>query len=148
MWLLTLDRLPVRTRLSKFIPNLDPKCGICSNHEETSDHLFFECTYAHQLRLVVWNKVSNWQPTSLNQWLKKLAKGKMHKDLRMVLCCVASAILNKIWIDRNEHLFQNKVIDWATSRDVVIALVKLRLDFVTSYGKRDLSWNKFCIYTN
>lgn len=50
-WVVSWNRLHTRDRLRSWGLNIPSICLLCSNQDETRDHLFFECTYS----LAIWS---------------------------------------------------------------------------------------------
>ncbi|CAN7101049.1 unnamed protein product [Brassica rapa subsp. narinosa] len=51
MWQANLNRLLTKVRLASWGLNIQTACCFCSNHGESRDHLFLNCTYT----MVLWN---------------------------------------------------------------------------------------------
>lgn len=69
-WLIVLDRLPTRDRLTKWGLQVDQQCLLCNSALESCNHLFGDCTYYHQLwslsaRRISITPLSDWNQTIL-----------------------------------------------------------------------------------
>jgi hypothetical protein len=111
--LLTKDNLARRNWIG------DTKYCFC-HHEETIDHLFFDCQFAR----FVWSffhcassipKPSN-AAHMLGQWLQGLPR-----DMQSIALLGVAALCWSIWLCRNNIVFQNKIC--ASSMQVIFAAI-------------------------
>ena len=72
-WMLLKQKLPVSTRLKKYIPEIDIACDMCNEGEETLDHLFFTCAYVKNIwnNILAWLKVSC-EARSFQEWTEHI----------------------------------------------------------------------------
>ena len=100
-------------------------CSVCRNCTETSNHLFFECEFSLQL----WHWLSSilntsMQFTSLVEIWLVLDRHWSPQCKLVVKACVIN-IINTIWFSRNKNRFQDKIVHWRTTINLIIANVSL-----------------------
>ncbi|CAN6823079.1 unnamed protein product, partial [Brassica oleracea] len=104
-WICNLDRLPLRTRLALWNPEIDPSCALCGQMAETRDHLFLQCSVSIQ----VWSQLLQrlgqsgaslhyWQ--DLMQWLISLP----HSLSRTLVRLSVQALIPIVWRERNSRI--------------------------------------------
>ncbi|GAU34892.1 hypothetical protein TSUD_144230 [Trifolium subterraneum] len=94
-WRCLHDKIPTYDSLALRGCNLPSMCSLCGFNEETTKHLFFECSFA----TLIWN------------WLISIA-------------AIISS-LNIIWFSRNQRRFTNKMIHYKSAIYLIIAIVSL-----------------------
>ncbi|OMP11686.1 reverse transcriptase [Corchorus capsularis] len=114
LWKMCNKGLPTRLELTKRGMNVDSRCGLCSAHEESQEHLFWNCDVARavwfgsslSLRTKAFEQVNivDW----LMQWLAKTNPtevGESHftKEFAVTLWM--------IWIHKNECLFEGASVN-------------------------------------
>lgn len=106
--LLILGRLHIRDRLSWFVNNIPSSCPMCNAEVENRAHLFLNCNFTR----LVWNVLVVPNSIRLNHnlhfidWLNEL---EFKVDVGMCDLSKALLICWKIWKERNQMVFQNKV---------------------------------------
>jgi hypothetical protein len=129
VWRLMHNKLPTDDNLSLrgcFLPSI---CNCCSNHAETSYHLFFECTYASRL----WN----WLSTVLNINLQfsniddvwKICDRNWSAQCKIAVKASLINTLCTIWFVRNQARFNDKLIPWRTTINHITSNVALSGNF-------------------
>ncbi|KAG5539456.1 hypothetical protein RHGRI_019858 [Rhododendron griersonianum] len=118
-------------------------CKFCGETIESIDHSLLFCTPVWN----VWCKILKWwgiqwvTPNSvsdiINWWLSYRQKPK----IKVIWDCIPFAVLWSLWKMRNEHLFQNKDLNW----EDVVDLIKLRIAFwvKTKWNDGDYSVSDF-----
>jgi hypothetical protein len=125
VWRLFHDKIPTDDHLKSrgcYVPSM---CNLCSNHEETSFHLFFECWFAIRL----WS----WLAGCLNLTLQftnmedmwKLCELNWSPQSKTTLAAAIVNLLNTIWFARNQLRFSDKLITWRTAISMIIASTSL-----------------------
>lgn len=134
-WIAHQDRLPTRSRLSRWGMNVTPLCCLCNLLEENRDHLFLRCEISeaiwdlvlqrlgyHSFAFHTWTAFSNWlsmRDAVTSRTLKRL---------------VAQATISSIWTERNKRLHDGeartpaaifKIID-RFIRDTILGKRKLK----------------------
>lgn len=134
-WIVCHERLPTKTQVSKCLPLTDVQCHLCGIREETTEHLFFECTYSKLVMSLVIGKMGIKQvPYTLTAWINGFATAK-HKNsilLRLRAAALCTCIY-QIWHARNIRIHEGKEISPETSSFTVLTLLK-RTWFNTGIG--------------
>ena len=109
-WLAVLNRLPTKERIKAWGLEVDDKCVMCRNAEETRDHVFFGCTFFKK----IWNEVlalcgkakevTSWREKV--EWAISRLKGKSLSST--ILRIAWNAAIYFIWIERNKRIYQEK----------------------------------------
>lgn len=102
MWVAQLDRLPTRTRLVAWGLPISSACCLCSEYEESRDHLLLRCGFSEQ----IWSFIQvrlRLSPCIFYTWSSLIAWTRLKSDsapqiLRKV---VAQAAVFHIWKQRN-----------------------------------------------
>ncbi|KAJ0511447.1 putative reverse transcriptase zinc-binding domain-containing protein [Helianthus annuus] len=115
-WRMNLDRLPTRCALEKrHIPIPSTLCPLCSEANETVEHLFTSCFVCS----IVWQMVSSWLsiPPIYAYTVRDILG--LHKDMagldakKMIIHAILVIACWGIWKLRNEVVFSSKRIDIA-----------------------------------
>ncbi|XP_018467788.1 uncharacterized protein LOC108839531 [Raphanus sativus] len=108
MWLVQLDRLPTRARLSSWGINTSTACCLCNTYVEDRDHLFLRCEWSADLWTICLRRMGyscggfySWQ--TFSDWLS------LHDSVapRLLKYLVASATIYSIWSERNKRYHDN-----------------------------------------
>jgi ribonuclease HI len=125
VWRLFHDKLPTDEHLKSrgcYVPSM---CNLCSNHEESSFHLFFECGFAIRL----WS----WLAGCLNLTLQftnmedmwKLCELNWSLQSKITIIAAIINLLNTIWLARNQLRFNDNLITWRSAISMIIASTSL-----------------------
>ncbi|XP_060194897.1 uncharacterized protein LOC132624083 [Lycium barbarum] len=111
LWLALLGRMRTKDLPLKWGMGINGTCVLCNNQPETIEHLYFECTYSHEiwLRILQW---LGWQRTILDwgrewNWVQQHSKSK---NPRNVLKACFAAVVYEVWCERNSRVFQSKTV--------------------------------------
>ncbi|GJV22625.1 retrovirus-related pol polyprotein from transposon TNT 1-94 [Tanacetum coccineum] len=110
LWLLVQERLPTQDRLCKWYPNRVMKCALCSQEQDSHQHLIFKCNIQDQFRV------------------KQVVVKKI----------VFAATIYFLWQERNLRLFQDAKRKWEDLWQVIEENVKIKLSCLRS-NVRELS---------
>ena len=124
-WRLMNDKIPVDDKLKERGCALPSVCNLCMAAEESSFHLFFECSFAIHL----WC----WLASVLNQSLHfstldeiwSLSERGWSPQCRLAILYAVINILFAIWNARNVHRFKNRKIHWKSVISQIIVDVSL-----------------------
>ncbi|KAJ8425797.1 hypothetical protein Cgig2_030534 [Carnegiea gigantea] len=110
-WVLIHRRLPTKQRLSKFQPQIDNLCVLCSVQEEKEAHLFYTCNYA----TTIWNELRQWwrytsEVHNSSQLLRNLKHSKGARTLKQITSAIMTATFYYIWSARNHMIFKKQQI--------------------------------------
>jgi hypothetical protein len=111
-WRLMHDKLATDENLKLRGCSLPSICSLCSNYEESTFHLFFECSFSSSL----WC----WLASILNQTLNfqsiedlwKLCDRGWNAQRKLVIKATIVNIIDMIWLARNNMRFNNKKTTW------------------------------------
>ncbi|CAA7054990.1 unnamed protein product, partial [Microthlaspi erraticum] len=109
MWIATLDRLPVRSRLVAWGLQVSPVCVLCSSQPESRDHLMLSCHFSSTIWREVMARIDPSQP-DFSSWTGLLTWtcGNSNNSPSMLRKLVTQAVVNGIWKQRN-NLLHNSV---------------------------------------
>ncbi|XP_062100471.1 uncharacterized protein LOC133806378 [Humulus lupulus] len=83
-------------------------CSVCEEVQESHSHLFFECSFSHQLR----TRLENWLGKAT--WLSRYAdwhlwmEGKPKGLVQKVAAATFAAAVYLIWKNRNKCIFEHR----------------------------------------
>ncbi|KAF6138422.1 hypothetical protein GIB67_027994 [Kingdonia uniflora] len=119
-WWIFQNALPTDDRVQKQQIKLASMCSLCKQHSETQSHLFLSCLYA----LNVWWWALDLFELNIVDWrfvnLFKLAKNRSTYIQDLWLNMVM-AILNYIWISRNETRWEDKRVPTYCAKIVILS---------------------------
>ena len=122
VWIVVLDRAPLRDRLLRWGLNVDPLCILCRQGAEDRDHLFFACCVTRRIWRHVMRKVggpfwiSEWGDIVL--WLRTRCGGNSLQSL--VVKLGFGATLFHVWMERNRRTFGEAIM---AEEDIVRAIL-------------------------
>ncbi|KAI8537901.1 hypothetical protein RHMOL_Rhmol09G0060000 [Rhododendron molle] len=102
-------------------------CKFCGETIESIDHSLLICTPVWN----VWCEILDWwgiqwvMPHSFSDLINLWLSYKQKPKVKVIWDCIPFAVLWSLWKMRNEHLFQNKALNWEEGVD----LIKLRIAF-------------------
>jgi len=114
-WLLVQSKLLTADNLNKRHWPCDPVCSLCSQEQETAEHLILHCCFAKE----VWQLMSTWsqglvqQPRaglSIAEWWQQELAG-LPKKLRRTKAATMMYAEWNIWKERNRCIFEHKSTD-------------------------------------
>lgn len=137
-WLLLWDRLPTRQNLRKRNVIADPQgslCVCCSLEEESSNHLFFNCSLSSRL----WYSLPQ-DAVSHFKAHRGLVRKKKARKVWQVFCY---AVVWSIWLMRNNFIFNNVSPDCLE----ILHMIKTRswVWFVAKVGGAGYVFSDWCI---
>ncbi|KAL2943638.1 hypothetical protein RDABS01_031986 [Bienertia sinuspersici] len=78
LWLAVQQRLPTADRLNRWGPKMQATYGLCGIDQESSDHLFFRCSFSREVleELKSWLSSRNTQQNikGLSKWINRRSK--------------------------------------------------------------------------
>ncbi|XP_075085145.1 uncharacterized protein LOC142168364 [Nicotiana tabacum] len=135
-------KLYTKDRLHKWGLQVDQKCVLCNQDNETIHHLFFECTYAKALwsALLPWQiirrPVAGWDEEL--QWAEK--KTKRNTAATELYKMAVAATVYHVWQERNTRIFQAKVTGWEAVSKKIIQEIHCRSTKHTAGILHRLDW--------
>ncbi|XP_018460961.2 uncharacterized protein LOC108831963 [Raphanus sativus] len=115
MWIANYDRMPTRSRLVAWGLPISAACPLCSNFDETRDHLLLSCAYS----LAIWREVfSRCQPPvgAFTNWSELLSwiRAATSRRLSLLRKIATQAVVYHIWKQRNNMVHNQQLIPPAT----------------------------------
>lgn len=108
MWLMHLDRLPTRCRLTSWGLQIDMSCCLCGLLPETRDHIFLHCEVSESTWLEV-NRCLGYNSFIFHTWdaFSAWLDAKDNISPRCLRRLVAQATLYAIWMELNNRYHNN-----------------------------------------
>lgn len=104
--LATHDGLQTRDRLVRMGICDDTECLLCGERPEMRDHLYFECKFSQACLLDVLKRMhSQVQKTDITGLWTRVARKANGKLSKAFIMAVLAAVIYKIWITRNDVLW-------------------------------------------
>ncbi|CAH8280760.1 unnamed protein product, partial [Arabidopsis lyrata] len=106
-WLAMLARLPTRDRLRRWGMNIPASCVLCSNGEESHEHLFFRCQFSSEIWGCLAAKFLPNPPGSLaaaSSWIILHNQPHNAKIITILKLLLQSAVYH-LWKERNFRIF-------------------------------------------
>ena len=101
-WLAMQNRLLTRDRLNAMGITNDVVCLLCNVENETTAHLFFECTYSHFVMIncaMELLQVQQW-PEDWREWITTQGQPGIYKQRFKLLVTI---VIYNIWLERNKR---------------------------------------------
>jgi len=121
VWRLFHDKLPTDENLIKRGLQFPSVCNLCGLSQETTKHLFLECSFA----VNIWQWLSSVINISCNFTsfldILKIAERNWSPQCRLVILAACIFCLNSIWHCRNQKRFNNKSFSSRSAINLVIA---------------------------
>jgi len=119
VWRLMLNKLPTDENLAARGCLLPSMCSLCNMNEESSFHLFFECTYV--INLWRWfasliNKQLHFQSVT-DMW--NICNRSWNPQCRLVITAAMINIICTVWYARNQLRFSSRKIHWKSSLYII-----------------------------
>jgi len=125
VWRIMHDKVPVDDKLRERGVSFPSMCSLCSQHEESTFHLFFTCSFASHLwrwfAVVLHINISF--PTIDDLW--KVCDRGWSPQCKLAIQASIIGILNAIWSSRNNARFNSKIIHWRNSISQIISSASL-----------------------
>ncbi|KAL2933222.1 LINE-1 retrotransposable element ORF2 protein [Bienertia sinuspersici] len=127
-WVAAYGRLPTADRLGRMGTTIDQGCVLCSEANESHQHLFFKCNYT-QARLAIlreWLRLSSKADNlkSMVRWINR--RGQNAKAQKMVWNAVVAALIYTIWQARNSRRQGKELQDCAQQIELIKFQVRQR----------------------
>lgn len=109
VWRLSLDRVPVAANLlQKGVVLNSDRCPLCRSDIETTDHVFFGCSFAKQVwfRFLSWCSVSSPVPDCSARFMELLELVLADKNKEKMRKSLLYAAVWCIWKTRNDAVFR------------------------------------------
>jgi len=119
------DKMPTDEKLIERGCNLPSICNLCSDHNETTFHILFDCPYA--VRIWTWFSAAININLHFNnvEDIWKLCDRGWSPQCKVVIKAAIINILATIWFVRNQARFNNKKIHWNSAINLISSSVSL-----------------------
>ncbi|XP_070007273.1 uncharacterized protein [Nicotiana sylvestris] len=109
-WLTMHQRLMTKTRLCHLGISQDDRCRMCGMHEETTQHLFFECPFSKIFlhEILLWLGIHIQQIDIAGIW-RRMARITKGKRCREVVLAIVATLVYWIWKARNKAVWEYKL---------------------------------------
>ncbi|XP_019096436.1 PREDICTED: uncharacterized protein LOC109130826 [Camelina sativa] len=119
-WVNSRGRLPTRDRLITWGLNVSPLCLLCNAHDESRQHLFFDCSVASEVWTYFTSKANVSAPTSFEATLTWLKNPCPDKNVALILRLAYQATVYFVWKERNSRLHN------ATSKSIPALILEVK----------------------
>ncbi|XP_010463281.1 PREDICTED: uncharacterized protein LOC104743952 [Camelina sativa] len=119
-WLNARDRLLTRDKLIRWGLSVPSHCLLCSNHAESRQHLFFDCSYSGELWQYFLDKAHLSSPSCFEDKLRWLKNPVRDRNIAQILRLAFQASVYLIWRERNSRLHS------AVSKPVSLLLLEVK----------------------
>ncbi|XP_074305583.1 uncharacterized protein LOC141640802 [Silene latifolia] len=107
-WATVLGRLLTKDRLARMGGASDLSCFLCYSHDESHDHLFFDCVYTTRCVQLLQQKLQfSFDPRELVSWYRRGRRNSLL--VRRVTSACYIQLVYLIWQERNKARLYSKV---------------------------------------
>ncbi|XP_010524744.1 PREDICTED: uncharacterized protein LOC104802714 [Tarenaya hassleriana] len=110
LWQAFQNRLPTKDRLVSWGMQISTSCILCNLEQESHEHIFFKCSFSHD----VWNPIANYclpsPPDYIEGCLPWVADPSHARDRgqpTLAKLCIQLAVY-ELWRERNNRIFRDK----------------------------------------
>jgi len=124
-WRIMHDKMPTDEKLMERGCSIPSICNLCLKHEETTFHLFFDCSYA----VKIWNWLANTLNLNLHfnniEEIWHICDRRWNPQCKIIIQSAIVNVLSAIWFARNSARFKGKDIHWKTTIALISSSVTL-----------------------
>lgn len=104
-----LKRLPTRERLISWGLTVPDACVLCSDHVESHQHLFFECSYAVSIWSLYCSRFITSPPSDISSAvLMSLSySGIYASQVKIIMKLLLQVLVYSFWRERNGRIFRD-----------------------------------------
>lgn len=125
VWRMMHDKLPCDENLKHRGCSLASICNLCGKHEDSTSHLFFQCSYSMQIWRWFESIIQLTIQFSDIEDVWNLCNRGWSPHCQLTVNAALIFIFNAIWFSRNSARFNNKIIPWRTAISNIISGVSL-----------------------
>ncbi|KAG2260728.1 hypothetical protein Bca52824_080022 [Brassica carinata] len=107
-WVTILNRLPTRDRLLQWGSNVSASCLLCDVADESRDHLFFSCSFSHEIWNAFFSHSTFNPPTLFEAVISWLSSSSSNRKVKAICNLLVQALVYAIWKERNLRLHTSK----------------------------------------
>lgn len=124
-WIAYHGRTMTRERLSRFKRMQDTRRVLCRDADESDTHLFFHCTFSHQVLQIVMSRLElNIGRLCLQDWISLFLNARTVNDFYKMRSAALNACIYIIWWARNQQIFEGLSIEPDKCAARVITMLK------------------------
>jgi hypothetical protein len=145
VWKAALGRIPTADALSKRgIMVRSPNCSFCGVYREGADHILVGCHLAKDVWdwLWRWCGIPNNSVDSIVELLEFVNGWGSSSKRRVMLTAICYGALWRLWLARNERVFQNRCFSASGIMEDIISLVFMWFKHRGKLGK--CNWSLWC----
>ncbi|XP_056857636.1 uncharacterized protein LOC130506959 [Raphanus sativus] len=127
-WIAARDRMVTRDRLRSWGLTVPANCVLCSTHQESRNHLLFECAYSAHVWSFFVSRLHLSPPQGFEAILRWLTAPSRDTNVALIVRLIFQAVLYLIWKEMNGrvHTLVEKSVRAIIAE--VKQLIRLRLD--------------------
>lgn len=120
-------KLQTQDRIMRWNNDLNMKCSLCNEVQDSHNHLFFECKYSKYIWSCLKKKMRKEGLTdSWDNVIEQFANGPCNNTIDSVLARItlATAVYH-IWKERNTRIFTGEELDVQVLLNIIVEKIKL-----------------------
>ena len=108
-WLSVLKKLPTRDRLISWGLTVPDACVLCSDHAESHQHLFFECSFSASIWSRFCGRFISSPPSDILAAVSMCLSynGIYASQVRIILKLLLQVLVYSLWRERNGRIFRD-----------------------------------------
>lgn len=127
-WIAARDRMVTRDRLLRWGLLVPSCCVLCVGHDESRQHLFFDCNFSSQVWSFFVSKLHLTPPQLFEDGLRWLKAPSRDKNVKVLARLVHQACVYFIWKERNSRVHTDVAKPATTVIAEIKNIIRLRLD--------------------
>lgn len=127
-WVAARDRMVTRDRLLRWGLVVPATCVLCSGHNESRQHLFFDCSFSTRVWTFFTSQLHLSPPQGFENVLRWLLNPSRDKNVTLIARLVFQAVVYLVWKERNSRIHSSVEKPAGTVIAEIQQLIKLRLD--------------------
>lgn len=127
-WVAARDRMVTRDKLMGWGLTVPANCVLCTGHDESRQHLFFDCSYSAHVWSYFMSRLQVAPPQGFEAMLSWLKAPSRDKNVVLIVRFIFQAVLYLIWKERNQRVHTAVEKPPGTLIADIQQLIRLRLD--------------------
>jgi len=127
-WVVAWNRLHTRDKLRRWGFSILPTCLLCNQHDESREHLFFECTFSHAVWFYFTSRLNFSPPVQFMDCLQWVKSATRDPNLTLIIKLIFQASIYFLWKERNARLHTQLSRPSAILIKEMCKLLRSRLD--------------------
>lgn len=129
-WVAARDRMVTRDRLIGWGMTVPSSCVLCVGHDESRQHLFFDCHFSNQVWSYFLSRLHLAPPTGFEAVLRWLKAPSRDKNVVLIIRLIFQVVLYVIWKERNQRIHTTVEKPSDTLIAEIQQTIRLRLDLL------------------